>query len=494
MILAIDIGTSRVKGALFDEEGKAIGRRSVPVAMSDSSEPSAHEMESEVWVAAVRDIATILGGDVEAVVISGNGPTLLPVDAEGRPLQAALSWMDRRATAEAARVSAAAGIPIDSSWALPKALWIKEHRPQIYEKTAAFLSCPEYLMRLLTGESATIVPLGYEPYYGTPEIFASLGLEGAKFPPSVRPGRFSAPVTEAGQDRLGIPAGALAIAAGPDYLAALVGTATTVPGRACDRAGTSEGVNLCAERGVNDPRLISVPHIVEPYANISGLISTTGAAMSWWKRAMARRDSTPQDAARGYSGGSYDDILDALSAVPAGARGLVFLPYLSGERSPIWDADARGAFIGLSLAHGLPEMGRAVLESTAFAMRDVIEVMEEDGAFVSELRATGKPTLSPLWNQVKADITGCPIAVPRFDDAELLGDLAFALVASKRYANLPEAAEDLVKIGSTYEPDPANEEVYDGLFEAYRSSYAALKPVFKAMAASAKKASPRLDA
>ena len=313
MILAIDIGTSRVKGALFDEEGKAIGRRSVPVAMSDSADPSAHEIESGAWVAAVRDIATILGGDVEAVVISGNGPTLLPVDAEGKPLQAALSWMDRRATAQAARASAAAGIPIDSSWTLPKALWIKERRPEIYEKTAAFLSCPEYLMRLLTGESATIVPSGYEPYYGTPEIFAALGLESAKFPPSVRPGRFSARVTEAGQARLGIPAGALAIAAGPDYLAALIGTATTVPGRACDRAGTSEGVNLCAERGVNDPRLISVPHIVEPFANISGLISTTGAAMAWWKAGIGPRGvpAAQGSAARGGAPGSYDDLFDA---------------------------------------------------------------------------------------------------------------------------------------------------------------------------------------
>jgi xylulokinase len=480
MILAIDVGTSRVKGALFDEEGRAIGRRSVPVAMRASADASAHEIESEVWVAAIRDIAAILGGDVDAVAVSGNGPTLLPVDAGGRPLQAALSWMDRRASAEAARASAAAGIAVDSSWPLPKALWIKAHRPEVYEKTAAFLSCPEYLMRLLTGESASIVPRGFEPYYGEPAVLAALGLDPAKFPPSLRPGRFSARVTEAGEAALGIPAGALAIAAGPDYLAALVGTATTVPGRACDRAGTSEGVNLCAERGLDDPRLISVPHIVEPYANISGLISTTGAALAWWKRALAEPGLARLDPA---PSGSYDELLDALSRVPAGARGLVFLPYLSGERSPIWDPDARGAFVGLSLAHGLPEMGRAVLESSAFAMRDVIEVMEEDGASVAELRATGKPALSPLWNQIKADITGRPIAVPRFDDAELLGDLAFALVAKKRYASLPEAAEDLVKIGSTYEPDPSKEGLYAGLFEAYRSSYAALKPVFKALAA-----------
>lgn len=473
MILTIDIGTSRVKGALFDEEGRAIGRRSVPVAMHDSPEPGAHEIESGAWVAAVREIATVLGGDVEAVAISGNGPTLLPVDAGARPLQAALSWMDRRATAEAARASEAAGLAIDSSWPLPKALWVQARRPEVYERTAAFLSCPEYLMRLLTGESAAIVPSGYEPYYGTPEAFAALGLDPEKFPPALRPGAFSARVTEGGEALLGIPAGALAMAVGPDYLAALVGTATTAPGRACDRAGTSEGVNLCAERGLADPRLISVPHIVEPYANISGLISTTGAALAWWKRALEQRAGAA----------SYDELLDALSRVPAGARGLVFLPYLSGERSPIWDPDARGAFVGLSLAHGLPEMGRAVLESTAFAMRDVIEVMEEDGASVAELRATGKPALSPLWNQIKADITRRPIAVPRFDDAELLGDLAFALVAKKRYASLPEAAEDLVKIGSTYEPDPAKEGLYAGLFEAYHSSYAALKPVFKALAA-----------
>lgn len=469
MTLAIDIGTSRVKGALFDEEGKAIGRRSVPVAMLPSEDPLVHEIDPEEWRRAIREIALVLGADLDAVVVSGNGPTILPLDASGKPLAPAMSWMDRRALEEAERASSAAGRAIDSSFALPKALWVKENRPEIYERTAAFLSCPEYLIKLLTGEAVTIVPSGYEAFYGEPSLLEALGLDPAKFPPSVRPGAFSAPVTEEGAASLGLPAGALAIAAGPDYLAALVGTATTIPGRACDRAGTSEGVNLCSVRSVEDPRLISVPHIVEPFANVSGMISTTGAAMAWWRRALAS------------SGGpkvGYDELLDELEKVPAGARGLLFLPYLSGERSPIWDAEARGAFIGLSLSHGLPEMGRAVLESTAFAMRDVIEAMEEDGLPVAELRATGKPALSPVWNQVKADATGRPIAVPRFDDAELLGDLAFALVAKRRYASLAEAAEDLVKIGSTYEPDPSKARLYGELFATYRAAYSALRPVY----------------
>ena len=292
-------------------------------------------------------------------------------------------------------------------------------------------------------------------------------LDAAKFPPFARPGVFAGPVTAQGEAAAGIPRGAKVVVSGPDFLASLVGTATTRPGRACDRAGTSEGINLCALVGVADRRLLSVPHVIEPYFNVSGTISSSGKAVDWFKRASGR------------GGEGYEDFFEDICQSSPGASKLVFLPYLSGERAPIWDTSARGVFLGITLAHGRKEMSRAVVESTAFAMRDIIEVMEASDARVSELRVTGSPGKSPVWNQIKADITGRPIALPRFEDAELVGDLCFALAALGRFANAAEAAEGLVKIARVYEPDLTTKSLYDELFAVYRESYAALKSVFK---------------
>jgi xylulokinase len=389
------------------------------------------------------------------------------VDRAGRPLHPALTWMDRRATAEAADASAAVGFRVDSSFNLPKALWFMRRRPDIYEATEAFMSCPEFLCRALTGESRTIVPASYEKYYGDAGTLAALGLDASKFPPFVRPGFLYGPTTAGGEEATGIPRGTKVVACGPDFLAALIGTATTRPGRACDRAGTSEGINLCAREGTVDGRLLSVPHIIEPYTNVSGTISSSGKAVDWFKRASGRASE------------GYEDFFEDICQSQPGAEKLVFLPYLSGERAPIWDSSARGVFIGLTLAHGRKEMSRAVVESTAYAMRDIIEVMGEAGASVSELRVTGSPGKSPVWNQIKADVTGRPIALPAFEDAELLGDLCFGLAALGRQASLAEAAEALVRIARIYEPDPTTRDLYDELFGVYRDAYRALEPVFK---------------
>lgn len=469
MILAIDIGTSSAKAARFSGSGECELLAEEPLAAIPPSEPLAGEIDAGAWASALAALARRLladGSRPEAVAISGNGPTLLPVDAAGRPLHPALSWMDRRPAAEAAEASLAAGASIDASFCLPKALWFLRRRPELYERTAAFLSCPEYAAMLLSGERLSVVPAGYEKHYGERPSLEALGLDPAKFPPRVLPGASAGSVSAAGEAATGIRRGTPVFLAGPDFLAAILGTATTVPGRACDRAGSSEGINLCARSGVADPRLISVPHLVRPYANVSGSISSSGQALDWFKRASGQAEA------------GYEELFEELAASPPGARGLLFLPYLAGERSPIWDPLARGAFVGLGLEQGRAEMTRAVAESTALAMRDVIEVMEESGAPVGELRVSGKPGRSRAWNRIKADATGRPILLPRFAEAELFGCLCFALAGLGRSSSAAAAAEELVETGELFEPDPAARGLYDELFAAYREAYRALKPVF----------------
>jgi xylulokinase len=197
------------------------------------------------------------------------------------------------------------------------------------------------------------------------------------------------------------------------------------------------------------------------------MISTSGKALEWFRGAVGRAD------------GSWKSLFAEIESVPAGADRLLFLPYLAGERAPLWDPMARGAFIGLTLNHGRAEMLRAVAESVGFAIRDVVEVMEEIGLSVQDLRITGRPARSREWNQIRADITGRRILVPEAEDSDLAGDVCLALAALGEYGSAAEASEAIVRIGSVCEPVAERTRLYDELFALYRESYRGLKAVFE---------------
>jgi xylulokinase len=473
VVLAVDIGTTALKAGLFDPEGGLAARAEVPVHLADRAEHLRHEADANNWIGALAlAVAQLELGrfSLQAVVVSGNGPTLVPVGRDGRPLDFAMTWLDRRGVEEARLAAEATGRYVDPSFYLPKALWLFRHKPRVYRDTRHFLACPEFVDFFLTGEACTVLPSEpFAPYIWTAEAIEKLGMDGRKFPPFVKPGADIGRVQIAAEEVLGIPAGTPVFAGGPDFIMTLLGTATTAPGRVCDRAGTSEGVNLCTRAPVPDRRLLSLPHIIEGFWNVSGIISTSGKALDWFRGAVADR---AQD---------YEGLFEQVSQVPPGARGLIFLPYLAGERTPLWDPYARGSFIGLTANHGRPEMARAVVESVGFAIRDVIEVMGESGLAVEEMRVTGGQARSPSWNQIRADITGRRILVPEILDSELLGGGIVGLYALGRHRSLEAAAEALVRIRKVHEPRPELTRGYAELFGLYRQSYRGLKDVFAAL-------------
>ncbi len=473
MILAFDIGTSVLKGGVIDFDGVLRSRAESPVYLADRGDPLVHEADANNWVSALALVAAQLqipkagSGEIAAVVVSGNGPTLVPVGSKGEPLDFAMTWMDRRGVAEARMIAEVTGHYVDPTFYLPKALWIYKNKPEVYRRTRHFCTCPEFIDLYLTGKAYTVLPSEqFTPYIWTVGTIEALGMDPSKFPPFIRPGELVGEVRLEAEELLGIPAGTPVFAGGPDFVMTLLGTATVRPGRACDRAGTSEGINLCSEEPIKDERLLCLPHIVEGYTNISGIISTSGKALSWFKSITGRADL------------DYESLFEDICQVPPGSRSLLFLPYLAGERAPLWDPFARGAFIGLTVNHGRKEMTRAVVEAVGFAVRDVIEVMGENGLEIGELRVTGGQAKSPLWNQIKADITQKKILVPAVQDSELLGDACIGLFALKNYKTLAEASESLVKISRTFTPNPEYRGLYDRLFELYRASYRGLKEVF----------------
>jgi xylulokinase len=475
LVLAIDVGTTSLKGGLFSPQGELLARAEVPVHLSDREHPLYHEADANNWISALGLVTAQLElkrfPALQGVVVSGNGPTLVPAGREGRPLDYAMTWMDRRGVEEARLIAEAIGEYVDPTFFLPKALWVYRHKPRVYRNTRHFLTCPEFMDFFLTGRACTVLPSPqFMRYIWTLEVIEKLGMDPAKFPPFVRPGDKVGEVQRQAEELVGIPALTPVFAGGPDFIMTLLGTATVRQGRACDRAGTSEGINLCAGSPIGDRRLMCLPHIIEGFYNVSGIISTSGKALEWFKNITGRQNL------------DYESLFEDICQVPAGSRGLIFLPYLAGERAPLWDPYARGCFIGLTVKHGRKEMTRAVVESVGFAIRDVIEVMEENGLALEELRVTGGQAKSPLWSQVRADITGRNILVPEVMDSELLGDAIVALYALGRYPTLEAAAESLVRIRRTYRPQPELKASYDGLFRLYRQAYAGLKEVFSGLA------------
>jgi len=491
MIAVYDIGTTVLKGALMTEAGEFREFASRNLSMMASSPINHYEADPDEWKRAFREITLELlgktaavsheaagfreaGGSrntLRAVIISGNGPTLVPISETGEFLKPVMSWMDRRGTEESARIQSVQNQYIDPTFYLPKALWIARNLPAVYEKTRFFLSCPESIVYWLTGNALTILPGDhFEQYFWNPELIAKLKLDANKFPDFVKPGTIAGKIGRLGAEASGLPENLPVIAAGPDFIVSLLGAGSVYPGRACDRAGTSEGINLCTKERVTDPRLMWYGHVVRPWYNISGIISTSGRALDWIKGVACGEEK------------NYQDFFSQLNPVAPGSDRLLFLPYLAGERAPLWDPAARGAFIGLGLNHGKAELVNAVLESVGYAMRDVIEVMAENGGEITELRITGGPSKSRLWNQIKADITGKPILVPESSESVLLGNLLLALSALGDTENLAETADSIVKIGDAFTPRSEYRAMYDDMFALYRESYRGLKEVFGRLA------------
>jgi xylulokinase len=480
MILAVDVGTSALKAALFERSGAVVSRAAAPLTLLPDPDPVRREADVREWIRVLRRLTAELGaggadrasgpaaGRIDAVVVSGQNPTLVPVSSDGEPLANAITWMDRRCVEESRIVAERRGSPCDPSFFLPKALWLLRHRPDVYGRARWLFSCPEYVSFVLTGEAVTFLPT---PDYTRTvmwdaETVRSLGMDPGKFPPFLASGAEMGRVTAAGEAATGVPRGARVFAGAQDYIAALLGTATVAPGRACLRSGTSEGVNVCSAKRTDDARLMCVGHIAPDCWNVSGFISTSGKALEWFRNAMGGADA------------AWDDLFDDISRSPPGANRLLFLPYLSGERTPIWDPLARGAFVGLTLNHGRRDMTRAVVESVAYAIRDVVETIEAAGVEVRDLRITGGPSRSPVWNQLKADVTGRRLRVPAQRDSDLAGDACLALFGLGDYDSIAAASEATVRMGAVFEPDAARGRIYDGMFELYRAIYRGLKAVF----------------
>jgi xylulokinase len=475
--LCFDIGSSALKAGILDEEGRLLSLARRPVSLVHGL-GSAHEADASGWIDAALSAGAQAveaakkekrGLELRAISVSGNGPTLLAVDMEGMPLGPALSWLDRRAESEAEEVSALAGKIIDPTFYLPKALRLWRNASQaLRDKIRWFFSCPEYLEYALCGEALTYLPHpGYEPYIWNEGMIKALGLPPERFPPFAEPAVKAGKLLPAAAERLGLKPDIPIVTGFPDFLAAIVGSASVDIGIACDRSGTSEAINLCADRPFPTRALLSLPHPVDRLWNVSGGVSTAGAALEWLVSILSPNGAKESETA-------VTRLLADARLSPPGAKGVVFLPYLAGERAPLWDSHRRGAFVGLSVEHGRYEMARAAAESMAYGLKLACDLALGEGMPLDLVRVSGQAANDDFLCELKADILCVAVEAPEVGDCELVGDAAACALALGEVSSLSESARSLVRIRRRFEPRR---------IDAYAEAFAAFASALDALAA-----------
>ncbi len=461
----IDIGTSSIKCLIVDERGARLGLGRAAVSLYHAS--GGYEADPLEWLQACATAVSEArascrhtadgGAHISAVAVSGNGPTLVAVGKDGVPIGRASSWMDRSAVDQAARASGAAGRAVDPSFYLPKAMRLIESPDA--EEIASFFSGPEYLAFALGADRVSYrISDYYDRYLWDAETARSLGIDTALFPPYVEPARIIGAVSDHAAAAIGLPAGIPIVSGFPDFLAALVGSGAVQGGIACDRSGSSEALNVCAAMPFPDGSIFSLPHVIPGFWNLSGGLSTSGKALEWFS------------SVSGYSGIASDSIYQDAQSAPPGADGALFLPFLAGERAPLWNQKLRGAFFGLSLAHSRRHLARAVVESIAFGLRLTAERIGAGGFAIDVVRCSGGAARDDTLCAIKADVLGLPVEVPDSPECEAMGDACACAVALGHHASLAEASSAMVRVHARFEPTAALRGLYDERYAAWKTA------------------------
>ncbi len=450
VVIGIDLGTSEAKAIAIGVDGRlmGIGRAGYP---TDFGPDGRAEQDPAAWWAAVAAAVRSLRVDPAAVAgICGvaQGPTLVAVDAAGDALRPAITWQDRRVRA--------AGFGF-----LPSMTWLARTEPDVVDRAAWLLPACDALGLWLTGVAATST----QAHDAGPDT-ASLTLAGvppAKVPPGQPFGSPLGALRPSAASALGLRAGIPVVTGVNDGAASMLGAGLRYAGDAVDTGGTSGGIAIYADHAVAVPGLYCAPAPLPGRWAVGGAMAALGASVDWLRSAVLGDRWT------------VEELFAEAAAVPAGAGGVTFLPYLAGERAPVFDDAARGAFSGLALEHGRGHLVRAVLEGAAYAMRSVAEPLAAAGAPVLELRLAGRTTPGDVWGQIKADVLGVPVAIPVVGETAVLGAAILAAAGSGAASGLVEAVGAMTAVARRLAPNPAHRATHDVGYEAYRALYPALR-------------------
>lgn len=487
LLLGIDIGTSACKVAIFEKSGKVLAQSNQPYQLYYPN-PGWVEQDPEEWWSAICDgIKDVLKQsgvapeEIAGIGIDGQSWSAIPVDKEGNCLHNSPIWMDTRARDICKRVVdevgfdtifEVAGNGFEPAYTTPKMIWFKETMPEVYEKTYKFLQSNSYIAMKLTGVMTQDKSQGYGIHFFdmktctyNEELASKLGLSVDKVPEIVDCHQVIGEVTEEAAKVTGLAVGTKVVAGGLDAACGTLGAGVYLPGQTQEQGGQAGGMSICVDEALAHPKLILSPHVVPDSWLLQGGTVGGGGVLRWFKQELGGE-------------ASFDDLTKLAEEVAPGSDGVVFLPYMAGERSPIWNPDAKGVYYGLGFDKTKGHMIRAALEGVAFSLEHNMRTAAETGVKVDELVAMGGASNSILWTQIKADVTGKTIKVPTSDTATTLGAAILAGVGVGVYESFEEAVNETIVITRVQEPNMENHEKYKKSMDLYLKLYEDLKDTF----------------
>ncbi len=495
-LLGIDIGTSACKAAAFDEEGRVLAQASEPYGVSQPAPGYAQQDPEEWWAAVCRAIGALLSQvdpkSIAGVGIDGQSWSAIPVDAGGEVLCDTPIWMDTRASGICQRLReeigeerlfSVCGNPLQPTYTLPKILWYREQLPQVYRRAEKILQSNSFLAYRLTGVLSQDLSQGYglscfsmKNLCWDKDLCRELGVDPRLLPDLVPSHRIIGSVTSQAARLTGLLPGTPVAAGGLDAACGTLGAGVIDPGQTQEQGGQAGGMSLCMDRCAAHKQLILGAHVVPDRWLLQGGTVGGGGAVKWFEEEFCRAERETA-AQKGTS--PYFEMDREAQAIAPGSEGLVFLPYMAGERSPIWDPKAKGVFYGMDFSKTRAHFIRAVMEGVAYSLRHNLETAEESGVSAGVLSTVGGAGNSPLWCQIKADVTGKPISLPNSATATALGAALLAGVGVGMYQSFDQAVKETVKIKKTYLPNPERKALYDRGYRTYLELYRSLKPLMQ---------------
>jgi xylulokinase len=489
LFLGLDLGTSALKAVAIDATGR-VRAQAASAYETQSPQDGWTEQRPGDWWRACREAVAALGAqvplrDVASIGLTGQMHGSVFLDAECEVIRPALLWNDQRTAAEAEEIERTVGAErllrvtgnrSFTGFTAPKLLWLRHNQTIAYKRLRHLMLPKDYLRLQLTGEIATdlgdasgtgLLDAGARAW--SDEIADALEFDMGILPPAHEGPEVTGTLLPAVAEDLGLPSGIPVVAGAGDQQAGAIGAGAVTPGIAMTSIGTSAEVFAPLASYTPEPegRLHTMCHSVPGEWHHMGVMLSGGGALRWLADVIAPlTDADP--IAR----------LSALAeASPPGARGLLFLPYLSGERMPHNDPHARAMFAGLSSAHDIGDMARAVMEGVAFNLRQILDLTRAAGAPVREMRLIGGGARSAVWRQIIADVYEMPVVPLDSHDGTAIGAALLGTVAAKAFASVPEAAAACVRTAAPVEPRPETAMVYQEQFERYSRMYGAMRDV-----------------